>query len=446
MNIDFIKDSLLTHDNKIAVITDEVEYTFRDIYLEYEKACDLLDANCIVEGKVVALLADFTPVSMALLLALIEKDTIIVPISKTIKKIDYYLQISEIEYFIDASGSDVTIEKTDNVVKHEMLKKLVNEKNPGLILFSSGTTGEPKAALHNLAHLMEKFKKPGKTLRTITFLLFDHIGGFNTLIHALANGGTIITLKSRNEDEVCRLIEKYHVELLPTSPTFINMILLSHTYERYDLSSLKIISYGTEPMPESTLKQLNKLFPDVKLKQTYGLSEVGIMATKSEKSDSLWMKIGGDGFETKIVEDILYIRAKSAMIGYLNAPSPFDEEGWFNTKDKVLVKNDYIKILGRTTDLINVGGEKVYPIEVESVLLELDGVLDARVHGADNPLTGKIVVAELQVSAEHNNRDFVKKVRLYCKENLEKYKIPAKIILTNETMQGERLKKTRKES
>ncbi len=74
------------------------------------------------------------------------------------------------------------------------------------------------------------------------------------------------------------------------------------------------------------------------------------MSTKSENSESLWMKIGGDGFEMKIVDGILYIRTQSAMLGYLNAPSPFDEEGWFNTKDKVEEKDGYIRILGRTTD------------------------------------------------------------------------------------------------
>lgn len=443
MNIDFLKQNMLKQGDNLAVISNEQEYSFQNIYEEYQKAIALLEKERIGAGNVVALLADFTPVSMAMMVALVEKDAIIVPISKTIKQIESYLRVSETEYFIDASTNNIEIKKLDNVVKHEMLKGLIEKKAPGLILFSSGTTGEPKAALHDLTYLMEKFKKPGKVLRTITFLLFDHIGGFNTMMHALANGGTIVTLNSRSEDEVCRLIEKYDIELLPTSPTFLNMILLSHVYEKYDLSSLKIISYGTEPMPESTLKQLHSLLPDVTLKQTYGLSEVGIMATKSEQSDSLWMKLGGEGFETKIVEDILYIRAKSAMIGYLNAPSPFDEEGWFNTKDKVLIKGDYIKILGRTTDLINVGGEKVYPVEVESVLMEMEGVLDARVHGLDNPLTGKVVATEILVAEENNNRDFIKKVRTFCKERLEKYKIPTKIVLTTENLHGERFKKAR---
>lgn len=443
MNIDFFKQSMQKNKAVTAVITDAKEYTFADIYNEYEKAANFLKKAHIPTESVVSLLADFKPQSIALFLALIEHNAIIVPISQTIKTIDNYVRISESEYFIDVSDNTPVVSRTEYTVKHPMLTKLKENKAPGLILFSSGTTGEPKAALHDLTFLLEKFKKPGKTLTTVTFLLFDHIGGFNTMMHTITNGGTIITLKTRSPEEVCSLIEKYRIELLPTSPTFINLILLNKTYEKYDLSCLKMMTYGTEPMPESTLKAMNKILPNVKLKQTYGLSEVGIMPTKSEDSTSLWMKLGGEGFETKIVDDILYIKAKSAMLGYLNAPSPFDADGWFNTKDKVEVKGDYIKILGRTTDLINVGGEKVYPIEVESILLECNGVLDVRIYGEPHPLMGKVVAAEVKVNEENNNRDFIKKLRAYCKEKLEPYKIPVKFNLTTLDLFGNRFKKKR---
>jgi len=378
-----------------------------------------------------------------MLLALMEKDCIVVPISQTITNRDRYLNVSESEYVLDYSGEQNSIRPTGNIASHEMLLEFRKRETPGLILFSSGTMGEPKAALHDLTRLLEKFRKPGKTFKTISFLLFDHIGGFNTLIHTLSHGGTIVTIPNRISEEVCSIIEKEKVELLPTTPTFLNMILLNKLYEKYDLTCLKMITYGTESMPEYTLKLFSKILPGTIFKQTYGLSELGIMATKSESSDSLWMKVGGDGFETKIVDDLLYIKADSAMMGYLNAPSPFDEEGWFNTKDEVEQRNGYIKILGRTTDLINVGGEKVYPIEVESVLLQIDGVLDARVFSEKNPIMGNTVAAEILVSPENNNSLFKKTLRNYCGENLEKFKRPARFILSEKELCGERLKKKR---
>lgn len=444
MNIDFITDRIKSYGNDVAIVTDGVEYSFNQVLDELKSAKELLLNNKVPSNAVVSLLADYKPQSIAMFLALIENDCIIVPISQTIKSIDSYIKVSESEYFIDIRENETKIDKLNIKVIHPMLLDLKSKKSPGLILFSSGTTGEPKAALHDLTFLLEKFKKDGKKLSTVTFLLFDHIGGFNTMMHTLVNGGLIVTLKTRTADEVCSLIEKYKLELLPTSPTFINLIILNKTYEKYDLSSLKIITYGTEPMPESTLKAMHKILPDVKLKQTYGLSEVGIMPTKSESSESLWVKLRNDEtFQTKIIDDILYIKSKSAMIGYLNAPSPFDEDGWFNTKDKVLQNGDYVKILGRTTDLINVGGQKVYPIEVESTFLECDGVLDIRVYGADNPIMGKVVEAEVKVRDDNNNRDFIKQLRKFGKEHLEDYKIPTKFKLTTADLYGDRFKKKR---
>ena len=443
MNIDFIRDSMEKNGEKNAVVTPLKAFTYSEITEKLHDSLGILEEWSIEQGSVVALYADYSADAIALLLALIERDCIIVPISKTVMNFERLLEISQSEYVFDFSGNSKTIKTTGISASHEMLSDLRRKKVPGLILFSSGTTGEPKAALHDMTKLLEKFRKPGKTFKTISFLLFDHIGGFNTLLHTVSHGGMIVTLPSRMPEEVCAVIEKEKIELLPTTPTFLNMILLNKLYEKYDLSCLRMITYGTESMPEHTLKQFTGILPGTVFKQTYGLSELGIMSTKSENSDSLWMKVGGEGFETKIVDDILLIKADSAMLGYLNAPSPFDEEGWFDTKDKVEVRGGYIRVLGRTTDLINVGGEKVYPIEIENVLLQIEGVLDARVFAEKNSIMGNTVAAEIFVLPENNNRIFVKALRNYCGEHLEKFKRPARFILSENVLYGDRLKKKR---
>ena len=93
--------------------------------------------------------------------------------------------------------------------------------------------------------------------------------------------------------EGCSIIEKHRVALLPTTPTFLNMVLVSGAWQEHDLSSLEVITYGTEPMPTSTLEGLNRIFPRITLKQTYGLTELGIFSTKSKNSASTWMKALG---------------------------------------------------------------------------------------------------------------------------------------------------------
>lgn len=438
--IDFIIDDIKSFADEIAIVTDGKEYTYKDLLSEYEKAVTFLEENKVPDCSVVALRGEFSPETIGMMLAIIAKNCVYVPVSTAVKEPSKYIEISEVQFYIDGT----TVTKYDTVPKHPILTGLINGKNPGLVLFSSGTTGDPKAAVHNLVPMLEKYKAKGKKIKSLAFLLFDHIGGFNTVMYNISNGGMLVTLKNRSPEEVASYIEKYKLELLPTSPSFLNMILYSHIYEKYDLSSLKIISYGTEPMLESTLKMMHQIFPDVKLKQTYGLSEVGIMRTKSESSDSLWLKVGGDeDHQIKIVDGILFIKSKMSMLGYLNAPSPFDEDGWMNTKDRVEQKGEYIKILGRVSELINVGGEKVYPAEVESVLLEVPGVKDAIVGKMSNPILGSVVTCKIAADEGHDLTELKKTIQKHCAERLEKFKRPVKIEFQEASFNTARFKRLR---
>lgn len=447
MYIDFLLDVFEANKSKDAIIWQDKVFSYSWMIEALEKWQNKLRSDGIPENSVVSLEADFSPNAIALLLALLEHGCVIVPLTASVEaKKPEFRDISQVEFIIEIDKNDqAQIKRTGINANHEILLKLKRERRPGLVLFSSGSTGKSKAAVHDFVPLLEKFKVPRHTLRTITFLLFDHIGGINTFLYNLSNGGCIITIQDRSPDEVCRAIEKYRVQLLPTSPTFINLILLSEAYKNYDLSSLEMVTYGTEPMPESTLQRFHKIFPKVNLLQTYGLSEVGILRSKSKSSDSLWFKVGGEGYETRIVDGMLEIKAKSAMLGYLNAPSPFTEDAWFKTGDAVEVDGEYIRILGRKSEIINVGGEKVYPAEVESVIQLMDGVEDVAVNAEPNPILGQIVKARVKLCTAETLIEFRKRMNEFCRDKLEKYKIPQKIVLVNETMHGERFKKMRRD-
>jgi acyl-CoA synthetase (AMP-forming)/AMP-acid ligase II len=231
--------------------------------------------------------------------------------------------------------------------------------------------------------------------------------------------------------------------VLPTTPTFLRLLLIADAVGRYDLSSLKVITYGTEPMPPSTLTAIREALPWVQFKQTYGLSEVGILPTRSRDSGSVWLKLGDAGFEHKIIDGVLWIRSPSAMLGYLNASSPFDAGGWFNTQDLVEKDGEYIRILGRKSELINVGGEKVHPTEIENVLLQLDNVKDVTVRGQPNPITGEVVAAKITPLVQEESDALKRRVREFCRARLERYKTPAIIEVVMEDQHSVRFKKSR---
>ena len=445
MYIDFLFDVFKEFYSNDSIIYKSEEYSYKYLIENIEKHQFLIDSHQIKQGTVVALVGDFSPNSIALFLALIEKACIIIPLTNTSNKnVNKLFHISEVEFIFRIDEKDVITSKSvSKNSDNDYYKVIRKRKHPGLVLFTSGTSGEPKAAVHDFLALLEKFKTRRKALRTLNFLLFDHWGGLNTMFHILSNGGVVITTKDRKPENVCKLIEKHKIELLPASPTFLNLLLLSDAYENYDMNSLKIISYGTEPMPESTLKRLKIIFPDVKLLQTYGLIELGVMRSKSEKDDSLWVKVGGDGYNTRVVDGMLEIKAKSAMLGYLNAPSPFTEDGWFKTGDVVEVNGEYIKILGRKSEIINVGGDKVYPQEVESVIQEMDNIADVTVYGEKNPIIGNIVCARVVLFVDENRKEFVTELKQFCAMRMKKFMVPVKVEFSDEKLYGERYKKVR---
>jgi long-chain acyl-CoA synthetase len=371
------------------LIAGSFELTLADLL-----GADDTDISSVRSGDIVALIGDFNASSLSTLLRLIDRGAILVPLTEATRP--------EHEYFFDSASVDFVIEgskvhrRSDAQVNHPLLTRLRQSGHPGLVLFSSGTTGRPKAILHDFTYFLARYRTPRPTLRTLNFLLFDHIGGINTFFHTIFNGGQVVAPSSRIPEAVAANISDYRVDLFPTTPTFLRLMLLEGVLDARKLDCLKVITYGTERMDQPTLDRLCEALPDVDFRQTYGMSELGILRVKSRARNSLWMTVGGEGVETKIVDHVLFIRSANRMLGYLNAPSPFDADGWYNTGDMVEQDGPHLKIVGRSQQVINVGGVKVLPAEVERVALLHPDVLRAKARGAPNPLTGQHIEVTCQ--------------------------------------------------
>jgi long-chain acyl-CoA synthetase len=441
-----VLERLAAYGARTALVWREAGYSYDWLRSRVAAWQTEMAAAGLPRGAVVALEADFTPGAVAALLALVEVDAVIVPLTASVEQQKpRFRAIAQCEWRVAIDDADQSEWEPLAVSAHHALYgELRAREHPGLVLFSSGSTGEPKGALHDLSALLEKFRTPRPPMRAVGFLLFDHIGGLNTLLHVLSNGGCLVSLQTRDPDAVLAAVARHRVELLPTSPTFLNLVLFSEAWKRHDLSSLKVVTYGTEPMPEATLRHVHEAMPHVTLQQTYGLSELGILRSRSRASDSLWVRIGGEGFETRVVDGLLEIRARSAMLGYLNAPSPFTADGWLRTGDAVEVDGDWLRILGRKSEVINVGGEKVYPAEVEGVLQEMPEVAEATVFGEANPITGMIVCARVRPrSPDADPRALKTLIAQFARQRLAPFKVPVRILVEQGALHGPRFKKAR---
>ena len=425
-----------------SIICNDRSFSFVELNLRIEFYKVILNKY---SNKVIGIATEFDFESISLLLALSTTNNIAVPL--------VYTTESEFQNKILAAKINVLFNynKETNLLCDQEVgnEKYLNFK-PGVILFSSGTTGTPKMMFHEFSKIFKILEQPSKrqrNIRILLFLMFDHIGGINTLLNCIKDGSTIIIPSLRTPDYIVNLINKYNVNVLPTTPTFLNLMLINISDNFDKINSLKLISYGTERMPESVLIKLKRHLPHVKLLQTFGTSETGILKTVSKSSDSLYFKIDDDRYSYKTVEDVLFIKSAMNINGYLNQDSDkFDKDGWYNTGDIIKVDGDgYLMVIGRINEIINVGGLKVLPTEIEKVLMEFNGVLDCMVYGEFNVLTGQMVSSKIVIDKlkfiNVEEIEIKKSIKRYSSSKLDKFKVPVKINFVDKIEFTNRFKK-----
>ena len=445
MPLDWLFERFRRYAREDAIVWQDETYSYARLLESAASAADLLEFQHIERGTPIMLNADYSPGAIALMLAAAARGGVVVPVaSHVVADRARLARIAQCCACIDVpNGLTFDVTRLDHQVDHPLLLQLTRNCRPGLVLFSSGSTGEPKATLHDLEALLSRFNVERHTQRIATFLLFDHIGGFNTLMYALSNHGCVVTLQARDPETVCQTITRHRVEVLPTSPTFLNLLLMSGALDRHDLSSLKLINYATEVMPPATLNRLNKALPG-----SFSTSPTASAKSASCAPDRARATLSG--CRSRVTPrsgwliGIIQIKAPSAMLGYLNAPSPFTDDGWFNTQDEVEVDGQWFRIKGRQTDIINVGGEKVYPAEVEAVIMEVDNIADVTVASEPHPFTGRIVVAEVTTRAAEDLQEVARRVRAHCFRRLASFKVPVKVTRAADRRITERFKKERR--
>lgn len=389
------------------------------------------------------LVGEHGPAATAWLLVLAEAGHFVAPLSGNVAEHPAKLALINAQWVVVADATEwKLLPRVDEPSAHPLFRQLADQGAAGLVLFSSGTSGAPKAMVQDFGRLLGTYAgRHESDLPVLALLGFDHIGGLNTLLGALAAGSLLVVPASRAPAEVASAIARHAVAVLPASPTFLGLLLSADVTA--SLASLRVITYGTEPMPESLLARLKATFPRVRFIQTFGTSETGITRTVSPEPGSTFLRFEDPHLEWKVVDEELWLRSPTQIAGYLNASNErFTADGWFRTGDKVELGPDgTLRILGRLGESINVGGEKLMPAEVESVVLAVPGVADCRVRGEAHPLTGQTVAVDV-VSFASDQEALRAAIRIACRERLARHKIPTRVTFVP-SVSGERMKKTR---
>ncbi len=186
--IGFILDRLTALEDRPALFWRGQAFDGTWMAGQVRRDIQRLTEQGLAENTVVILRGDYSPWSVSLLLALIEMKAILAPLlpstlNKTPGLVDIVNPALQIDSGPDGEYSAIWREQSE---PHALIRKLQDAGKPGLILFTSGSTGEPKGVVHDLSRLLVKFQTPRPAMRTLNFLLFDHWGGLNTLLHTLS--------------------------------------------------------------------------------------------------------------------------------------------------------------------------------------------------------------------------------------------------------------------
>lgn len=421
-------------------------FRYADLADEVERIRSRIRVAIESRGALVALTGTYHSSAAAWLIALAGEKAIVAPLTGVgEQELKGRLDVLQPDWEVvcgSEEGKLRSLPKTAGSDDRSLLDRLRNAGRSGLILFSSGTTGLPKAMLHNLDTLIESYPvRDAKGFRVVAFMGIDHIGGVDILLRAIASGSSLVIPGDRSPEAICRLVEEHRADVLPATPSFLNLLLLSGAWREHDLSSLRIIGFGAERMPETVLRRLREVFPQVTLQQKFGTSETNAVRTVNRPDNPSWIRIEDPAVQWKIVDGELWLHTPSRILGYLNAGNDrLEADGWYRTGDLVEERDGYFRVIGRRESMINVGGEKVLPGEVETVIRQILEVADCRVFGEPNAILGQAVAAEVVWQGETSD-DAIRRIRRHCRTHLAPHKVPVKVRLVEQIALSDRYKR-----
>ncbi len=297
-----------------------------------------------------------------------------------------------------------------------------------VIVLTTGTTGLPKGARYTWSRHAGAIRvAPGLTgSRWLLTYNLNHFAGLNVFLTVLCNHGTLVIPDSMDIDPLVRCIKTQAVTHISGTPTFWRVFLgLLRERDARDLR-LAHITIGGEAVTDDVLERIRALFPEVPVSQIYATTELGVCFTVRDNRKGFprsYLYRTDLPVRLRIADGELFVRSPHGMLGYVGAAeSPQDD--WFATGDLVRVEGDRVVFMGRKSEVINVGGQKLHPHEVEEIILSVEGVSAVRVYGTPNPVTGQLVTADVQLLPGHDPDAVTAQIRDRCAARLERHKRP----------------------
>jgi len=319
----------------------------------------------------------------------------------------------------------------------DFIKEYHDKEASSVIVLTTGTTGLPKGAIYTWSQMINQVKISEKLVNTRWLLAYqlNHFAGLQVFLTTLCNGGTLVVTSNWDVEYLAKLIGTKNIEYISATPTFWRITLPILSKESKSYNFVKQITMGGEAITSNILELSKQLFPNANITQIFATTEMGpVFSVKDEKIGFPLDYVNNPEkhdliARIKIEDGELFVKTPHHMKTFYGRKDNFTKDGWYPTGDLVKIVGERVLFMGRKTETINVGGVKVHPVEVEEVIQTIEGIKIAKVYGKSNPITGKIVVADIVVQPGFDPLKVKKDIMKQCNITLSRQKVPKMIYI-----------------
>ena len=444
-----VRNTVARYPDKVALIFEDQTLTYREFDRLVNNLAGALIKDCgIRKGDRVGLLFKNCLEVVIGMFGAIRAGAIVLPLNNKLKSAELQYQlansgtkllISESEYYepaikpilneIPCKQFYLTGEPVEGTMPFSALiekqatqdvRVPMEEEDPVWIVYTSGTTGNPKGALsshingiHSIMSYTYCYNITPEDRSIIAVPLFHVTGLFAQLITLIYAGGSSVIMPKMDAGEMIRLIAEKRVTHTLSVPTVYIMMMNHPDAKKYDLSHFRVGAFGGAAISAESVRQIGEWIPGIELHNTYGLTEVSSPATMMPHQHSV-RKAASIGWPTPVtqlkvvnpdtfeempanVEGELWIKAPNVTPGYWEMPEATAKavtDGWLHTGDVASIDEEgFVYIKDRLKDMINRGGEKIFSVEVENVLYTNPKILEVAIVGVPDDKFGELMKA-----------------------------------------------------
>jgi len=423
--------------NKIAIKSNNFEITYKELLSIIQNMAHALYFKNIFEGLVIVLGEMNEYDFIIYTLVFLSMGCWIVPDPDDQAEVVFHKNNCKIDMKINRENKNQ--ESLPQINKEQLIEidTYLNKcESGGLYHMTSGTTGESKICVRDIYTLMFEAEN---FIYHYNLSSNDIITSFCSLWHSFAFGGCLMTffklgcticlIKNLSYQDAIKFIEDQTVTMILAVPFIVKMLNILRLQQSIKLSNVKTFLVGAGKLDKNQYFTFYKKY-GVYLLSNYGSTETGAVLSRVNHRTYSSVGVPMKNVEVKIIDKqgkesnkgLLFVKSKSMMKCYYNMKSCFDQNGFYNTGDIVIVRQGYYYIVGRQKLFINIAGKKINPEEIETIICELSDVNECVVACVKSaPVENNIIAYVVMTSGEEFNTE---KIRNYCQQKLKPYQVP----------------------